>query len=96
VLNRVHSSTAAALSPGRALAAAEDLDAAGDDDDLALTAALLRLHADRMATIGREESLTERFTAAHPAIPVGEVAAQPTDVHDLEGLRIIGAELARR
>jgi anion-transporting ArsA/GET3 family ATPase len=96
VLNRVHSSGAAALSPGRALAAAEDLDAAGDTPDLALTAALLRLHAERMATIAREESLTERFCAAHPAIPIGEVAAQPADVHDLDGLRVIGAELARR
>ena len=61
-----------------------------------MTAALLRLHAERMATITREESLTERFTAAHPTIPIGEVAAQPTDVHDLDGLRIIGAELAAR
>jgi anion-transporting ArsA/GET3 family ATPase len=96
VLNRVHSSGAAALSPGRALAAAEDLDAAGESEDLALSAALLRLHAERMAIIAREESLTERFSAAHPTIPVGEVAAQPADVHDLDGLRIIGADLAAR
>jgi anion-transporting ArsA/GET3 family ATPase len=95
VLNRVHSSGAAALSPGRALAAAEDLDAAGDSEELTLTAALLRLHAERMTTIAREESLSERFSAAHPTIPVGEVAAQPADVHDLDGLRIIGAELAK-
>ena len=94
VLNRVHRSGAAALSSGRSLTAAEDLDALPDGDDVALAAALLRLHADRMQVIAREERLTERFTSAHPAVPVGEVAAQPGDVHDLAGLRIVGSGLA--
>jgi hypothetical protein len=35
-----------------------------------------------------------RFTAAHPGVEVVRVKAQSTDVHDLEGLRKIGAELA--
>jgi anion-transporting ArsA/GET3 family ATPase len=94
VLNRVHRA-AATLSAGRALSAAEDLDASGNAPELALTAALLRLHADRMHVIEREENLTERFTTAHPTVPVAEVGAQPTDVHDLDGLRKVGAELAR-
>ncbi len=94
VLNRVHRSGAAALSAGRSLSAAEDLDALPDGDDLALPAALLRLHADRMAVIAREERMTERFTSAHPSVAVGEVAAQPGDVHDLDGLRLVGAGLA--
>jgi hypothetical protein len=37
-----------------------------------------------------------QFTAAHPTVPVAEVAAQPEDVHDLEGLRLIGQSLANR
>jgi anion-transporting ArsA/GET3 family ATPase len=94
VLNRVHRSGAAKLSAGRALTAAEDLDAMSEGDDLALPAALLRLHADRMALIAREERMTERFTSAHPNVAVGEVQAQPGDVHDLDGLRLVGAGLA--
>jgi hypothetical protein len=43
----------------------------------------------------RERRLEEHFTAAHPVIPVAEVPAQPVDVHDLDGLRAIGAELAK-
>jgi hypothetical protein len=38
--------------------------------------------------------MAERFTAAHPRVPVVRVKAQSTDVHDLDGLRRIGAELA--
>ena len=94
VLNRVHRSGAAALSSQRSLTAAEDLDALSDGEDEALAAALLRLHAERMQVIAREERLTERFTSAHPAVAVGEVEAQPADIHDLEGLRTVGAGLA--
>jgi anion-transporting ArsA/GET3 family ATPase len=94
VLNRVHRSGAAALSTQRSLTAAEDLDALPDGEDVALAAALLRLHAERMQVIAREERMTERFTSAHPAVPVGEVPAQPGDVHDLGGLRTVAADLA--
>ncbi|MGQ0464802.1 MAG: ArsA family ATPase, partial [Sporichthyaceae bacterium] len=93
VLNRVHRSGAAALSAERALAAAEDLDAT-DSTDAALAAALLRLHADRMHVMAREEGLTESFSSAHPAVRITEVGAQAADVHDLAGLRTIGSELA--
>jgi len=58
-----------------------------------LTATALRLHAERMQLSARETRLRESFTAAHPAIPVTEVPAQPEDVHDLEGLRAIGNAL---
>jgi anion-transporting ArsA/GET3 family ATPase len=94
VLNRVHRSGAAALSTQRCLTAAEDLDALPDGEDVALAAALLRLHAERMQVIAREERMTERFTSAHPAVAVGEVPAQPGDVHDLDGLRTVAAGLA--
>jgi hypothetical protein len=59
-----------------------------------LTAALLRLHAERMQVIARERRTRERFTALHPEVAVTEVAALPGDVHDLAGLRTIGDRLA--
>jgi anion-transporting ArsA/GET3 family ATPase len=60
-----------------------------------LTATALRLHAERMQLAERERRLEESFSAAHPAIPTAEVLAQPEDVHDLDGLRLVGEELAR-
>ncbi|MBQ0985429.1 ArsA family ATPase [Streptomyces sp. F63] len=59
-----------------------------------LAARLLRLHAERMRTLAREQRTRERFTAVHPDVPVTEVAALPGDVHDLAGLRAIGEQLA--
>ncbi len=55
-----------------------------------LAIAALRLHAERMQLAATERRVTEHFTAAHPVVPVTEVPAQPDDVHDLAGLRIIG------
>ena len=60
-----------------------------------LTATALRLHAERMQLAERERRLEESFSATHPVIPVAEVLAQPEDVHDLDGLRSVGKELAR-
>jgi hypothetical protein len=91
VLNRVHRTGAERLSTERAIAAAETLEESGESP---LTASLLRLHADRMRLVVRERHLQERFTSAHPGVPVVEVPAQPGDVHDLPGLRAIGAALA--
>ncbi|WP_416970612.1 ArsA-related P-loop ATPase [Streptomyces sp. 4F14] len=59
-----------------------------------LTAGLLRLHADRMHLLSREQRTRDRFTALHPEVAVAEVAALPGDVHDLTGLRDIGVRLA--
>ncbi|MGW1190834.1 ArsA family ATPase [Streptomyces sp. NPDC002559] len=59
-----------------------------------LTAGLLRLHAERMQVVAREQRTRDRFTAMHPEVAVTEVAALPSDVHDLEGLRAIGHRLA--
>jgi autotransporter translocation and assembly factor TamB len=58
--------------------------------------AALRMHAERMHLSKRERRLAEHFTSAHPAIPVAEVIAQPEDVHDLDGLRVIGTILSRQ
>ncbi|WP_425832171.1 ArsA family ATPase [Streptomyces fractus] len=59
-----------------------------------LTAGLLRLHAERMRMVAREQRTRDRFTALHPEVAVTEVAALPGDVHDLAGLRDIGERLA--
>jgi anion-transporting ArsA/GET3 family ATPase len=108
ILNRVHVSPAARLSAARSLAAAETLDmAAAETPDLRdgpdgsgprydLAAAVLRMHAERMNLGKRERRLAEHFTSAHPAIPVAEVVAQPEDVHDLDGLRVIGTILSQQ
>ncbi|MEV6168262.1 ArsA family ATPase [Streptomyces sp. NPDC051954] len=59
-----------------------------------LTAGLLRLHAERMRLLSREQRTRDRFTALHPEVAMAEVAALPGDVHDLAGLRDIGNRLA--
>ncbi|MFG2883629.1 ArsA family ATPase [Streptomyces sp. NPDC048297] len=59
-----------------------------------LTAGLLRLHAERMQLLSREQRTRDRFTARHPEVSVVEVPALPGDVHDLTGLRDIGELLA--
>ncbi|AJE83389.1 ion-transporting ATPase [Streptomyces albus] len=59
-----------------------------------ITAGLLRLHAERMELLAREQHTRDRFAALHPEVAVTEVAALPGDVHDLDGLRTIGERLA--
>ena len=92
VLNRVHEPSTNELSPDRAAGAAEALDHLGGHD---LTSALLRMHADQMRTVARERRLLERFSGAHPTVAVATAPALPGDVHDLAGLRAVGASLAR-
>jgi anion-transporting ArsA/GET3 family ATPase len=55
-----------------------------------LTAGLLRLHADRMRRVAREQRLQQRFRTAHPEVPTVVVPALASDVHDLDGLRRVG------
>jgi anion-transporting ArsA/GET3 family ATPase len=93
VVNRASRLGFESLSGEQALAAAERLEAAGDDAT-AVTAGLLRLHADRSRIVARERHLRQRFTAAHPHVPTAVVPALSTDVHDLDGLRQVGALLA--
>ena len=65
-------------------------------DDLAgLTPALLRLHADLADVARRHEGHVGRFVAGHPDVRVATVPASATDIHDLEGLREVGAALRR-
>ena len=45
--------------------------------------------------IDREQRLARRFSTAHPSVPVVDVPAFATDVHDLDGLRDVGESLAK-
>jgi anion-transporting ArsA/GET3 family ATPase len=94
ILNRVHSSPAARLSAARSLAAVEALQSQPDSEQSAVAITALKLHAERMHQASSERRLAQRFTAAHPLVPVGKIPAQPEDVHDLDGLRVIGAAFA--
>jgi anion-transporting ArsA/GET3 family ATPase len=92
VINRTHPPATTALSATRAEGAAEEVvEAGGDGADLA--AAALRVHAERMVQAAREQHLADRFTSAHPEVGVRTVPATAGDVHDLDGLRLMGAEL---
>lgn len=90
VLNRVHTSVIDDLTSERSLAAAEQLE---EDGVHPLTAGLLRLHADRMRRRDGEQQLAARMYGAHPDLPVVEVPVRAQDVHDLDGLRSVGADL---
>jgi anion-transporting ArsA/GET3 family ATPase len=91
VLNKMHRTDAGALTTERSAAAAAELDAAGDQE---LTADALRVHAGLVRQIEREARVAATFTDAFPAVPAVSVTAQPADVHDVDGLRTIGALLA--
>jgi anion-transporting ArsA/GET3 family ATPase len=88
-----HAEVAATLSAARSQAAAELLTEHGEHT---LTATLLRLHAERMQLAARETRLREHFTSTHPTVPVVAVPAQSEDVHDLEGLSLVGDALGTR
>jgi anion-transporting ArsA/GET3 family ATPase len=92
VLNRMHTDDTGGINEEQALAGAEHLEAAHDEH--ALTASLLRLHAERLHLAAADVRHGERFTAAHPDVPVTRVRALPTDVHDLDGLRQVGQLMA--
>jgi anion-transporting ArsA/GET3 family ATPase len=92
VLNRVHELDTESLPAERALAAAERLDAAAEHPE---TAAALRIHAQLAEQVARESAVAARFTARYPGVAVASVAAQPADVHDIDGLRTIAAALCQ-
>jgi anion-transporting ArsA/GET3 family ATPase len=96
VVNRATQPAAGGLSAEQATAGAQRLEDASATADRAgvITAGLLRLHAARLAVAAREQRLRQRFTAAHPDVATAVVPALATDVHDLEGLRLVGHLLA--
>ncbi|GAA5047880.1 ArsA family ATPase [Nocardia callitridis] len=87
VLNRTHP-VLSALSAGHALAVADQL--AESDPQ---TAAVLRIHAQRVVVNKREQRLLQRFTGAHPRVPMAPITALPFEVSDLTALRAVGDQL---
>jgi anion-transporting ArsA/GET3 family ATPase len=96
VVNRASPAALGTLSADEAMAASARLRRATTSPTAALTAGLLRLHADRERTVDREVVLRERFAAAHPSVATAVVPALAGDVHDLDGLRIIGELLTQQ
>ena len=93
ILNRTHPMLCE-LNAEKANDAAEKLEASdGDTGTDALTAALLRIHADRAMTAKREVRLLSRFTGANPAVAIVGVPSLPFDVSDLEALRAIADQI---
>ncbi|MFF1693279.1 ArsA-related P-loop ATPase [Streptomyces sp. NPDC058257] len=90
--------TSGSSEPSETPGSSEPQDTSGPQDThppvAQLTAGLLRLHAERMRLLAREQHTRDRFTALHPEVAVAEVTALPGDVHDLAGLRAIGDRLA--
>jgi anion-transporting ArsA/GET3 family ATPase len=91
-----HDSSESPAASSASASASQPHSPGADPDVDQLTAGLLRLHADRMQLLAREQRTRDRFTARHPEVAVVEVAALPGDVHDLAGLRDIGDRLAAR
>jgi len=90
VVNRASPVPQDDVSAEEAMAAAQRL---RKHDAESLTAGLLRLHADRVRIVEREAQIRRRFEAAHPQVPTAVVPALAGDVHDLGGLRQVGALL---
>ncbi len=91
VVNRASPRPRTDLSAEEAITAAERL---RERDPASMTAGLLRLHADRVQILEREEHLRARFAASYPLVATTVVPAMAGDVHDLIGLRAIGELLA--
>jgi anion-transporting ArsA/GET3 family ATPase len=91
IVNRASPAPVGDLSADEAMTAAVRL---RKREPGSLTAGLLRLHADRSRLVEREALLRDRFATAHPQVATAVVPALAGDVHDLEGLRRVGALLA--
>ena len=90
ILNRTHP-ILCDLHADKANEAADEL--GGEDGPEAVTAAMLRIHADRAMTAKREVRLLSRFTGANPQVAIVGVPSLPFDVSDLEALRAIADQI---
>ena len=91
ILNRTHPMLCS-LATERAIDGAEAL-AGHSDDGAALTAGVLKIHADRGQTAKREVRLLSRFTGANPHVRVVGVPSLPFDVSDLDALQAIADQI---
>jgi anion-transporting ArsA/GET3 family ATPase len=89
ILNRTHP-TLCDLHAEKAQETAEELEKTDPDS---LTAAVLKIHADRALTAKREVRLLSRFTGANPHVSIVGVPSLPFDVSDLEALRAIADQI---
>jgi anion-transporting ArsA/GET3 family ATPase len=89
VLNRVHEVATTEIDGPTAVAAADRL-----RDEHPVAADVLLVHAGMIARAEHEQAVFEVFRQDHPEVAVAVVAAQPVDVHDIDGLREIGVLLA--
>jgi anion-transporting ArsA/GET3 family ATPase len=92
VFNRVHRTAVRSPTPERCLEAADRLARLGGHDG---TVETLRVHAALAQQAVREHRVAAVFTDAFPDVPTVAVTAQPADVHDVDGLRTIGAAISR-
>ncbi|MDT7755848.1 MAG: hypothetical protein QOH27_1746 [Mycobacterium sp.] len=90
ILNRTHPMLCD-LKADKANEAADQL--GGEDGPEGLTAAILRIHADRAMTAKREVRLLSRFTGANPAVAIVGVPSLPFDVSDMDALRAIADQI---
>jgi len=90
ILNRTHPMLCE-LKADKANEAADQL--GGEDGPEALTAAILRIHADRAMTAKREVRLLSRFTGANPGVAIVGVPSLPFDVSDMDALRAIADQI---
>lgn len=88
------SSDGSVASPSDGPSGAPSKGSSDGSESRTITAALLRLHAVQAEVAARHQSLTKRFVAGHPDIPMVEVPAASQDIHDLAGLRAVGEALA--
>ena len=61
-----------------------------------LTRGVLLVHAERAATAKREVHLLQRFTAAHPRVPIVGVPSLPFEVADRVALRAVAEQITSR
>ena len=87
VLNRVATVAAPAITAAMAREAAMTL---AEQPAAARTTDLLTLHANLVEQRDRQCAVAGRFVEAHPGVPIAQIPAQATDIHDLEGLRAVG------
>ena len=92
LLNRTHPMLCP-LPGERAADASEVLQAETDSEAATLTAAVLKIHADRAQTSKREIRLLSRFTGANPSVPIIGVPSLPFEVSDLDALRTLADQI---
>jgi len=89
LLNKITEVRAPALPAADALSAADTV-----AEEHPIVAELLRLHAALVEQAERQRRVVAGFRKRFPAVAIATAAEQPADVHDIDGLRRIGALLA--